>query len=161
MIAIAGLLVISSLSGPSLSWQAAGEESPPAVVRAGEHRLPFQLRNGLIYIQARVNGERATLLVDTGAALTIFTLRVVPTLNTDSQVTINMAKGSVSASRLPVGFVLGDSELRERHCVFHQNVVVGAFKFLEADGVVGQDVLSRFESVTFDFKNSTLILDDL
>jgi predicted aspartyl protease len=96
MIAIAGLMVISSLSGLSLPWQAAGEESAPAVVRAGEHRLPFQLRNGLIYIQARVNGERATLLVDTGAALTIFTLRVVPTLNTDSQVTINMAKGSVS-----------------------------------------------------------------
>lgn len=100
------------------------------------------------------------MLIDTGAALTTFTLRVVPTLDTDSRITINMAKGSVLASRLPVGFVLGDSELRERHCSFHQNAVVGAFKFLDADGLVGQDVLSRFKSVTFDFKNSTLILED-
>jgi hypothetical protein len=53
----------------------------------------------------------ATLLIDTGAALTTFTLRVVPTLETDSRITINMAKGSVLASRLPVGFVLGDSDL--------------------------------------------------
>jgi hypothetical protein len=155
IIAVAGLLII-----PSLLGQAGGEEPAPAVVRAGEHRLPFQVHDGLIYIQARVNGQRATLLVDTGAALTIFTLRVVPTLNTDSRVTINMAKGSVVASRLNVGFVLGDPELRERHCSFHQNVVVGAFQFLNADGVVGYDVLSRFESVAFDFKNSTLILED-
>jgi hypothetical protein len=26
--------------------------------------------------------------------------------------------------------------------------------------LVGQDVLSRFKSVTFDFKNSTLVLED-
>jgi hypothetical protein len=100
------------------------------------------------------------MLIDTGAALTTFTLRVVPTLDTDSRITINMAKGSVLASRLPVGFVLGESDLRERHCSFHQNVVVGAFKFLDADGLVGQDILSHFKSVTFDFKNSTLILED-
>ena len=59
------------------------------------------------------------MLLDTGAALTTFTLRVVPTLDTDSRITINMAKGSVLASRLPVGFVLGDLEVRERHCSFH------------------------------------------
>jgi hypothetical protein len=124
-----------------------------------EYRVPFQVHDGLIYVQGRVNGMRATMLIDTGAALTTFTLRVVPTLDTDSRITINMAKGSVLASRLPVGFVLGDSDLRERHCSFHQNVVVGAFKFLDADGLVGQDVLSHFKSVTFDFKNSTLILE--
>jgi Aspartyl protease len=114
----------------------------------------------LIYIQARVNGKPATLLIDTGAALTTFTLRVVPTLDTDSHITVNLAKGSVVASRLPVGFMLGDSELRERHCSFHRNVVVGNFKFLDADGLVGQDVLGLFKSVTFDFKNSVMVLED-
>jgi hypothetical protein len=87
-----------------------------------------------------VNGKRATLLVDSGAALTTFTLRAVPTLDTDSAITMNLAKGSVLASRLPVGFVLGDSDLRERHCSFRQSAVVGNFKFLDADGLVGQDV---------------------
>jgi predicted aspartyl protease len=72
-------------------------------MRAREHRLPIQLRDGLIYIQAQVNGSRTILLVDTGGALTTFTLRAVPTLNIDSRITMNLAKGSVSASRLPVG----------------------------------------------------------
>jgi hypothetical protein len=123
-----------------------------------EYRLPFEVRDGLIYIQAEVNGKRATLLVDTGAVLTTFTLRVVPTINTDARLTINLANGSVSAFRLPVGFVLGDPTLRGRQCAFRQNAVVGDFKFLGADGLVGEDVLGLFKSVTFDFKASTLIL---
>jgi hypothetical protein len=126
----------------------------------GEHRLPFQLRDGLIYIQAEVNGKRATLLVDTGAVLTTFTLRVVPTINTDTRLTVNLAKGSVSAFRFPVGFVLGDPNVQERQCAFRRNAVVGDFKFLDADGLVGEDVLGLFKSVTFDFKTSTLILQD-
>jgi hypothetical protein len=89
-----------------------------------------------------------------------FTLRTVPTLNTDSRITVNLAKGSVSASRLPVGFVIGDPDLPQRHCSFHQNAIVGNFKFLDADGLIGQDVLARFQSITFDFKNSILILQD-
>jgi predicted aspartyl protease len=158
LVAFIGLLAL-----PCLSWPASGEDAAPLlhdVIRAGEHRVPFQLRDGLIYIQGQVNGKRATLLVDTGAALTTFTLRVVPTLNTDATITMNLAKGSVLASRLPVGFVLGDSNLREQHCSFHQNAVVGNFKFLDADGLIGQDVLSHFRSITLDFKNSTLILED-
>jgi hypothetical protein len=138
-----------------------GVSSPAARHDArGEHRVPFQLRGGLIYIQGRVNGKRATLLVDSGAALTTFTLRAVPTLDTDATITMNLAKGSVLATRLPVGFVLRDSDLRERHCSFLQNGVVGRFKFLDVDGLVRQDVLSRFKSVTFDFKNSALVLED-
>jgi hypothetical protein len=78
----------------------------------------------------------------------------------DSAVTINTAKGSVSASRLPVGLELGDSDTPERHCAFRLNAVVGAFKFMNAEGVVGLDVLSRFKSVTFDFKNSVMVLED-
>jgi predicted aspartyl protease len=154
LVAFIGLLAI-----PRLSWHASAEDAAPAM-RAGEHRLPIQLRDGLIYIQAQVNGRRTTLLVDTGAALTTFTLRAVPTLNTDSRITMNLAKGSVSASRLLVGFVIGDPDLPQRHCSFHQNAIVGNFKFLDADGLMGQDVLARFQSVTFDFKNSILILQD-
>jgi predicted aspartyl protease len=154
IVAIVGLLAMTGRL-----WPASGEDAAQAI-RAGEYRVPFQVHDGLIYVQGRVNGMRATMLIDTGAALTTFSLRVVPTLDTDSRITISMAKGSGLASRLPVGFVLGDSNLRECHCSFHQNAVVGAFKFLDADGLVGQDVLSHFKSVTFDFNNSTLILED-
>ena len=118
MIGRALVAFIGFLAFPCLSWQASGEQPLPAM-RVGEHRLPIQLRDGLIYIQAQVNGRRATLLVDTGSALTTFSLRAVPTLNTVSRITVNLAKGSVSASRLPVGFVIGDPDLPQRHCSFH------------------------------------------
>ena len=71
-----------------------------------------------------------------------------------------LAKGSVVAFRQPVGFTLGESNVREEHCAFHQDAIVGDFKFGAADGVVVLDVLSSFESVTFDFKESMLILED-
>jgi hypothetical protein len=140
---------------PQLSGQA-----PPTLVRVGEHRIPFQARDGLIYIEAQVNGMHTNLLVDTGAAMTTFDLKIVPTLNAESRITVNIAKGSMLAYRLPVGFTLGDSSQPERKCLFRQNVVVGDFKFMSAHGVVGIDVLGSFKSATFDFLNSVLVLVD-
>ena len=133
--------------------------SSPAI-RPGEHRLPFEARDDLIYIRAVVNGNRTTLLVDTGAVFTIFTVKAVPTLRADPTVTIQTAQGSVLASRRPVGLALGDSGTPEKHCAFRLNAVVGNFKFPNAEGVVGLDILRLFKSVTFDFKNSVIILQD-
>jgi hypothetical protein len=152
-IAILGFLAVISLS------PCGHAEAAPAIP-ADQHRLPFQAKDDLIYIHAVVNGSRRTLLVDTGAVFTIFTQTAVPTLNNDSTITINMAKGSILASRLPVGLALGDAGLPEQHFAFRLNAVVGNFKFLNAEGVVGLDVLRRFKSVTFDFKNSVMILED-
>jgi len=73
---------------------------------------------------------------------------------------MNLAQGSVQAFRLPVEFTLGESEVGDEHCSFHQDAIVGDFKFGPADGVVGIDVLSSFKSVTIDFKNSVLILKE-
>jgi hypothetical protein len=153
-IAVIGLLAIYSI--PSRSFA----QEPAALVPDGEHRIPFQPRNGLIYIQAQVNGRRTTLLLDTGAALTTFSLKIAPTTSSDSRILINMAKGSVTAFRIPVGFTLGDSDVKKQRCSFRQVVVVGDFKFGDAEGVIGLDVLSLFKSVTLDFKNSMLILED-
>jgi hypothetical protein len=38
--------------------------------------------------------------------------------------------------------------------------VVGDFKFGDADGVTVLDILSSFKTVTFDFKDSVLVLED-
>jgi hypothetical protein len=49
-----------------------------------------------------------------------------------------------------------ETEMRER-----SNEAVGhSFKFTNAEGVVGLDILSRFKSVTFDFTNSVMVLED-
>jgi hypothetical protein len=152
-IAIFGLLAVA--------WQTAPSQGLSPTVRKGEHRIIFRARNGCVYIPARVNGSQVTLLLDTGAALTTVSLKIVPTIDTEARITINMAKGSVPAYRVPVGFVLGDSDLKEQRYSFRRSVVVGDFNFGEADGVIGLDVLSSFKTVTLDFQNSILILEDL
>ena len=99
--------VFGLLTLACLPWPATGQE-PAAEHRTGEHRVPIISRDGAVYVRARVNGNSALLLVDTGAVLTTFSLKVVPTQETGSRITINMAKGSVLAFRLSVGFTLGE-----------------------------------------------------
>lgn len=135
-------------------------QEPAVAVRVGEHRIPFTVRDGAVCVHARVNGNRAILLLDTGAVLTTLSLKLVPTQQTDSRITVNMAKGSITAFRVPVGFTLGESSVRDEHYSFRQPAIIGDFKFGSADGVIGLDVLSSFESVTFDFKNSVIVLKD-
>jgi hypothetical protein len=135
-------------------------QEPFSTIGRGEHHLPFQARDGLIYIEAQVNGTHTRVLVDTGAVQTMFTIKVVPTLDTNSRITVNMAKGSVAALSIPVGLTLGKLDHGQQRCSFHLNAVVGDFKFMGAEGVVGLDVLSLFKSATFDFKHSVLILED-
>ncbi len=135
-------------------------QEPSLAATKGEHRISFHARGNYILVPARVNGQRATLLLDTGAALSTFSIKMVPTMDTEHRITMNLAKGSVSAFVVPAGFTLGDSGINEQHCSFRRDIVVGDFKFGEADGVIGLDILSSFKTVTFDFKNSVLILED-
>jgi hypothetical protein len=137
----------------------AGQE-PSIATRKGEHRISFRAHEGVIYIPARVNGSKATLLLDTGATFTTLSLKIAPMLNSDARITMNTAKGSISAFLVSAGLTLGGSNLKEEHCSFRRTVVVGDFKFGQADGVIGADVLSSFRTVTLDFQNSVLILED-
>lgn len=148
-------------AGSSAEYASASTAPEDSVAhRASEHRIPFRVNDGLVYIEAKVQGERAMLLVDTGAVLTTFSQGKIPTQRAASKITINMARGSVIARRQEVGFSLGESPLREQHCEFRQSAIVGDFTFMAADGVVGLDVLTSFKSITFDFSNSVLILED-
>ena len=151
-IAVVVFLAVVARSSP-------GQELSPAAPK-GEHRISFHARGDYILVPAQVNGRRATLLLDTGAALSTFSLKILPTMDTDHRITMNLAKGSLSAFVVPAGFTLGDSDIKEQQCSFRRNIVVGDFKFGEADGVIGLDVLSAFKSVTFDFKDSILVLED-
>jgi hypothetical protein len=60
MIAIAGLLAMTGGL-----WPASGEDAP--AIRAGEYRVPFQVHDGLIYVQGRVDGstsKNSTLILE-------------------------------------------------------------------------------------------------
>ncbi len=151
-IAIVFLLAVIARPSP-------GQEPSPAAPK-GEHRISFHVRGDYILVPALVNGRQATLLLDTGAALSTVSVKILPTRDTNHKITMNLAKGSVAAFVVQAGFTLGDSGIKEQHCSFRRNIVVGDFKFGDADGVIGLDVLSSFKTVTFDFKDSVLVLQD-
>jgi hypothetical protein len=81
-------------------------------------------------------------------------------MDTDHRITMNMAKGSVSAFVVPAGFTLGDSDVKEQHCSFRRNIVSATSSSGKRTGVIGLDILSSFKTVTFDFKDSVLVLED-
>jgi hypothetical protein len=151
---VAMIVLLAAIARPSRSQELA------VPVPKGEHRIFFHVRGDYIFVPARVNGRQATLLLDTGAALSTFSIKILPSMDTDHRITMNLAKGSVPAFVVLAGFTLGDSEIKEQHCSFRRNIVVGDFKFGDADGVIGLDVLSSFKTVTFDFKDSVLVLED-
>jgi hypothetical protein len=134
------------------------QPSMPAMPK--EHRIVVHIREGSVYIPARVNGAPAVLLLDTGASFTVLSPRIAPQIGSDPRITIKMARGSATAVLVSSGFTLGNSKDKEEQYSFRRNVVVGDFKFGDADGVIGVDVLSSFRAVTFDFKNSLLILEE-
>lgn len=148
------------INSQQMTSHQSASQRPSLTYLKNEHRIPFRARNGFVYIPARVNGGQATLLLDTGAALTTFSLKIAPTTDSESRITIHMAKGSVAGFRVPAGFTLGDSEFEAERYSLRRTVVVGDFNFGEADGVIGLDILSSFKSVTIDFQNSILILED-
>ena len=137
-------------------WPAEEAFTPSAT----EHRIPFFYRNGLIYIAAVVNRHRVTLLLDTGAGTTAFNTKIAPPGHADALTTLNLARGSMSAFRVPVEFTLGDQTRKDRSCSFSRIVFVGNFEFDGAEGAIGLDVLRSFKVATLDFKNSVLILED-
>jgi hypothetical protein len=151
---VAMMVLLLAIARPSRSQESA------VPVPKGEHRILFHVRGDYIFVPARVNGRQATLLLDTGAALSTFSIKILPSMDTDHRITMNLAKGSVPAFVVLAGFTLGDSEIKEQQCSFRRNIVVGDFKFGDADGVIGLDVLSSFKTVTFDFKDSVLVLED-
>ena len=155
----ARVVLVGLLTLAGMPWSESGR-APATTHRTGEHRVTFFAQDGAVYVRGRVNGSRSTLLIDTGAVLTTFSSKLVPTREASSRITMNMAKGSVEAFRLPVEFTLGEPDARSAHCSFRQDAIVGDFAFGAADGVVGIDVLSSFKSVTIDFRNSVLILID-
>jgi hypothetical protein len=89
--------------------------------------------------QAR-NGRRATLLLDTGAALSTFSIKTLPAMDTDHRITMNLGKRKCVGFRRPSRI----------HCSFRRNIVVSDFKFGDADGVTVLDILSSFKTILED-----------
>jgi hypothetical protein len=112
--------------------------------------IPLEVRGNLLFIQAKIDDEPVTMLVDTGAERTLLTEAAVDRLNLPrdfKHATRTFGIGSPTAAwdaRLPTGIVLGSTH-------FPVDVVtVGHFGIDQvaggsADGLLGADILLAFD----------------
>lgn len=123
--------------------------------KAHEHRIPFEVRDGLILIDTTMNGSLVKLIVDTGGT-TLLGAKFLPSTRPDLPITtLESVHGRSEVYRITVGWNL-DGVIKNLHAVAGGGL---AFPH-ETDGIFGADILEGFKSARFDFQNSLLILED-
>jgi hypothetical protein len=132
---------------------------PPVPVSRGaqsQNVLPFHTDRSFITVSARVNGQQATFLLDTGAQRTIITpqlsgLSPVDLANSPQiEIESPTLAGSSTVPVVSVRFGIGNTALTTR-------VIVTRIR--KYDGIIGNDVLSQFKKITIDHKDHTLTLE--
>jgi aspartyl protease len=131
----------------------AQEPSPIAhkVPQSELAKIPLIKKNDLYYVQAKINGTPATLLVDTGASITLLNRKFS-----------GLAAGLVRSDVRGVGTTTKGQRVRVRLDIgprpFMADAVVGDFQIVDADGSLGSDVLAACGTITFDYVNEVLVL---
>jgi len=116
-------------------------------------QLPYRSVNGLILVEAKVNGNRVTLVMDTGANHTIIDARSCGFTPAPGFEAIYRDVGvSGNALRMRVDLEVG------KQILFSQPVSVMNLNDLAhrlgtpLDGLLGEDILRQFRSVRIDYK---------
>lgn len=108
------------------------------IAQSATQTLTFTSQRSLMLVKVLVDGHELTLIYDTGAERTL-----INSPKESVERTTSLAIGSRSL-RLPLAFVdLRGTDMAK----------VGA------DGVLGQDVLRKFNHVSFDYANKTITLE--
>jgi hypothetical protein len=133
---------------------------PPTCARKETVLLPFRSLHSLILVDAKVNGNPATLLLDTGANNTIISAEMYGNVPAPRLELASKGPGIVgNALRLRV-----DLEIAGRF-LFSQPVSVMNLGDLPQrvgvpfDGLLGQDILRQFHSVRIDYKKHVIELE--
>jgi Aspartyl protease len=137
--------------------------TPPALPdKSDVVYVPFRTAQSMILVDARVNDNRATLLLDTGANHTI----VSPKAYGNAQFQVrNLHKNDQGpgmqgdAMRLRANFALAN-RVWISHPVYVLNVDELSHRFgTPVDGLLGQDVLQEFRSVRINYKSHVIELE--
>lgn len=134
--------------------------SPPSCARTETVLLPFRSVHSLILIDAKVNGNPATLLLDTGANNTIIDAKIYGNVQAPRIEPVSKGPGVIgNALRLRV-----DLEIAGRF-LFSQPVSVMNLGDLsqrvgaQFDGLLGQDILRQFRSVRINYHGRVIELE--
>jgi len=113
---------------------------------AQTHKIPFTVKDGAIWVDAKVNGFPARLKLDTGATQSVFPKKF-QTVHIEREVEVRTAGGMVKAVIAPAHYEIGDLRV-ESTATYLQNYI--------DQGLIGLDVLRQFEQVIIDFRAQTI-----
>jgi hypothetical protein len=150
-------LVLTWLVATAIGWG-----QGPATGGDPNTGIPFEVNRqfGSILIRAQVNGQPATLVVDTGSSHTVLSsdfLRVSPLLLASVPVKGSGLVGSAGWAKatMEVGAI---TWANRKVLVMDDFQEISKSMKQRVDGILGEDVLNEFGSVVIDFKHHRLVL---
>jgi len=122
-----------------------------------------------LFVEVHVNEQPIRLLLDTGASRTVFDMDVIQRVCADVELEENEDKATGLGSSQVENFivilnslVLGEIELTEYQTgvlnLSHVNVSYGNMGFSTIGGVLGSDILMKFNAI-IDYKKRKLFLE--
>jgi hypothetical protein len=132
--------------------------------RTIENDIPFEMNRqfGSILIRAQVNGQPATLLVDTGSSRTILSsdfVRLSPLLLESAHTPLKGSGLVGNAASFKATMEVGGVSWTKREVLVMNGIRDISNSLNERiDGILGQDILKEFRSVLIDFKHHRLLL---
>lgn len=123
--------------------------------------VPFRQVKSMILVDAEVNGHHAVLLLDTGATYSVISSQLIgATVKLDALAPSRGGAGSDGDAVSSNAKIVVGANLWFRQPVFVMNLdAVSKRLGVRVDGLLGQDLLRGFQTVTIDYKNHTLTLE--
>jgi hypothetical protein len=121
----------------------------PLQTHAQTYRAPFHSVNGMILLDAQVNGKPAVFLLDTGSNVSFVDMHSAPLRFKAEKVRRIGMTGCIVAH--PKLVIAGKDFSEQRFCIADLSDVskeIGQ----KVDGFIGQDVLREFSAVRIDYK---------
>jgi len=119
--------------------------------------LAGKMKNAFIITIPFKDGDKRFLL-DTGAGISVFDSQSFKTYRVESHEDVMSVGGKATLDVFCVEFTLGHKHIRQQ--VFRSDLSdISKTIGMKIDGVLGQDILSHFESVTFDYRRRVMIFN--
>jgi hypothetical protein len=113
----------------------------------------------IFVITLQVEGKERHFIIDTGCSISIFSPDVFKNaLPLDSRETVTLLSSKAHQEVILVDLTIAGKRIREKAFRTDLSDVSEALA-THIDGLIGQDVLSHFTSVTLNFKTHHLVLD--
>ena len=145
---LAGLLIFAALFATAESLPASGDVS-----------LPFSQANGCLVIEAQINGQAGSFILDTGASSTVIDPRFLSESYVLTFHPIETITGHSVIASASVSVSIGGKSTPISAAIL-KNAFISRAAGKPIDGLIGMDVLSQYQAIKLDFEKHVLILTE-